>query len=263
MSLPQWLRDLLPADTAAQWERIRRVVPPSALMVGGTALTVHLRHRVSRDLDFFVLEPFDTGQLADELARSGRFAVTTHSEHTLNGVLGRTKVQFLDASDQRFVESPIEVAGIRVAGLGDILATKLKVIQDRGEHRDYFDLKSIEQRTGRTVEEGLRLFTQHYQLREPDRAVVEIVRGLGFHDDLEEDPGVPEPLTRTTSYWQARLPALVAAADRTGTVARRHSPTGSPPRATTPREDHPTGPIYVDGYVRADGTVVRGYIRRR
>jgi hypothetical protein len=40
------------------------------------------------------------------------------------------------------------------------MAMKLKVVGDRGELRDYFDLMTIEQRTGRTADEGLALFLE-------------------------------------------------------------------------------------------------------
>jgi len=38
---------------------------------------------------------------------------------------------------------------------GDLLATKLKVIGDRGELRVYFDVLTIERNTGHRVEGGL------------------------------------------------------------------------------------------------------------
>ena len=56
MTLPAWLRAVLPDGTAETWEQIRSVVPDCAYLVGGTAIAVHLRHRVSRDLDFFLAE---------------------------------------------------------------------------------------------------------------------------------------------------------------------------------------------------------------
>lgn len=215
VALPRWLQAVLPPDTAASWEQIRTIVPDGGLLVGGTALTVHLRHRFSQDLDFFITEPFDPERLAGELSRTASFAITMLADGTLNGLFGRTKVQFLDAQDQRFVEVPVDVEGIAVAGLGDLLTTKLKVIQDRGEHRDYYDLKAIEQLAHRTVEEGLLLFPQHYALRDPTTAVVQIVRGLSYHDDLDEDPALPESLLDTTSYWTRRLPEIVVHLSRT------------------------------------------------
>lgn len=221
MTLPKDLRQVLPADAAVRWQQIGDVVPASALLVGGTALAAHIHHRVSRDLDFFVTEPFDTGALAHRIAALAPFAVTFQDDRTLNGVLGRTKVQFLEGAGQRFVEPAVDVAGLAVAGVGDILATKLKVIQDRGEHRDYFDIKAIEQHGGRDVETGLLLFARHYQLGNPEAAIVEVIRGLGYHGDLDEDPAVPEPLSATTSYWAARVPGLLSALDVTAAALRR------------------------------------------
>ena len=53
MTLPDWLRDVLADDTAATWELLAPVLPSELYLAGGTALAVHVRHRVSRDLDFF------------------------------------------------------------------------------------------------------------------------------------------------------------------------------------------------------------------
>ena len=104
VTLPAWLRRVLPTDTAAGWEQLRDVVPASALLVGGTGLAAHVQHRLSRDLDFFLTEPFDPAELAARLSRLAPFAVTGQDARTLNGLLGRTKVQFLEAVGQHFVE---------------------------------------------------------------------------------------------------------------------------------------------------------------
>jgi predicted nucleotidyltransferase component of viral defense system len=53
------------------------------------------------------------------------------------------------------VDRDTKIAGLRVASLRDLAATKIKVIGDRGELRDYFDLMVIEQRTPVTVETAL------------------------------------------------------------------------------------------------------------
>jgi predicted nucleotidyltransferase component of viral defense system len=79
-----------------------------------------------------------------DLERLGSFAVIEHEEHTLNGQFHETKVQFLHAAKQTRLEPTTEIAGIQVAGLSDILAMKLKVIADRGELRDYFDIMRMD-----------------------------------------------------------------------------------------------------------------------
>ncbi|MQA13767.1 MAG: hypothetical protein GEV09_06205 [Pseudonocardiaceae bacterium] len=76
MTLPGWLRAVLPAGTAQTWAAIRAVVPDAAYLVGGTAIAVHLQHRVSRDLDFFLSEAADLTAIRHQLEAIGRLAVT-------------------------------------------------------------------------------------------------------------------------------------------------------------------------------------------
>ena len=130
-----------------------------------------------------------------------------------------TKVQFLHADEgrpQQLLESPAQVDGLHVARVSDLMAMKLKVVGDRGELRDYFDLMTIEQRTGRMADEGLALFVERFQPEYPDQAINHILLGLGYFDDVDPDDGLPVPRAEIVDYWtggNARsLPP--AAADR-------------------------------------------------
>lgn len=214
MTLPAWLRAVLPGDTAATWEAIRAVLPEQAYLVGGTAIAVHLRHRVSRDLDFFLTAPADLDRLRAALDGLGRFAASMHTEDTLNGLFERTAVQFLSATDQRVLEKLTVVEGVPVSGLGDLLATKLKVIGDRGELRDYFDVKVIETHGGRLAEEGLGLFVERYRPRDPDAAVRHLLLGLGYFDDVADDPFLPETREQILDYWRRRQPEITRSLGR-------------------------------------------------
>jgi predicted nucleotidyltransferase component of viral defense system len=49
---------------------------------------------------------------------------------------------------------------LAVADIKDLMAMKLKVLSERGELRDYYDVKDIDERGGVTVEEGLALFRE-------------------------------------------------------------------------------------------------------
>jgi hypothetical protein len=80
------------------------------------------------------------------------------------------------ASTRRSRRESWLVGGIEVAGVGDILAMKLKVIVDRGELRDYFDLMAIERDAGRTVEEGLGLSLERYGLELEPFVIEPVVR---------------------------------------------------------------------------------------
>jgi hypothetical protein len=209
MALPPELQEVLLGDTAQTWELIAPALPRELYLIGGTALAVHLHHRVSRDLDFFFHEDVDLDQLAATLQDLGPFAITLRSEGTLNGLFSETKVQFLSAASQKLLEQPTEVAGLRVAGIGDIFATKLKVIGDRGELRDYFDLMEIERQAGRRVEEGLGLLLTRYEVPPGHPTINHIVNALGYLDDVDDDDLLPMEKDVIEAYWRKRQPEIV------------------------------------------------------
>jgi hypothetical protein len=211
--LPADLEWFLPSATSAAWSKLAPLVPADGYLVGGTALTVHLMHRVSRDLDFFVPTEFEPERLAEELSGAGSFTPTRLEAGTLNGVFDTARVQFLDASGQHMLDETMVVAGVRVAGLRDLFATKLKVIADRGELRDYFDLLVIEQQAGLRAEDGLRMFVDRYRPTVPRQAVAGIVLGLGYLDDVADDPALPMRREDVEKYWRRRQPEIEKAVD--------------------------------------------------
>ena len=209
MTLPAELTEILPDETARAWERIAPILPPSCRLAGGTALAVHLHHRQSRDLDFFYKDPnLDLAALEQELSQLGSFAVSSRAPGTLNGILHGAKLQFLDAHDQIDLDQPEPHAGIFVSSLADIFATKVKVIGDRGELRDYFDLKQIEELTGRGVEEGIGLYMTRYQVPPEHPSIGHIVEALAYLDDVDEDDMLLEDRATIAAYWKRRQPEI-------------------------------------------------------
>lgn len=202
------LAAFLPVSTLAAWRAIAPVVPSIAYLSGGTALTAHLKHRVSRDLDFFTEDHFDVRALNEALNTVGTFAPTLADEGTLNGIFDDTKVQFLDASSQQLVEPTTQFGGVRLASLADLLATKLKVIQDRGALRDYFDLMVLDEHI--SIEEGLSLVVQKYRPVAPAGVIANVVRGLGYLDDVEDDPSLPLPRIEIEAFGARRQPEVIA-----------------------------------------------------
>jgi predicted nucleotidyltransferase component of viral defense system len=214
MRLPERVRATVPADTADTWETIAAALPDELYLGGGTALAVHLRHRVSNDLDFFYhRDSVDLSKVRRTLDGLGSFAVVNSGSGTLNGVFSKTKVQFLHADEvapQTRLEPLTEVGGISVAGIGDILAMKLKVVAERGELRDYFDLMAIEQQADRTVEEGMALFAERYGRPRENATIEPIIRALGYFDDIDEDLSLPLAKDEIAAYWRRRQPEIVS-----------------------------------------------------
>ncbi len=216
MTFPEHLRRVLPPATRRAWEAIVPGLPEGAYLVGGTAIAAHLGHRESRDLDVFTTVPFDPHTVDAALGRIGAFQRTSIDEGTLNGVYEATKIQVLDASAQALLEPPTTIAGLAVAGLGDLLATKLKVIGDRGELRDYLDFQLIEQLGHRRVEEVIGLYLARYRPEDPDPAVSHLVAALGYFGDVADDPFLPVAREEIVRFWRRRQPEVVAHLDRWG-----------------------------------------------
>ena len=220
MSLPPEIKKVLPRDTAASWEKLAPVLPPELYLAGGTALAVHLKHRVSRDLDFFFHSgAVDLPELESTLTAIGPFAVTSRAPGTLNGLFSQTKVQFLhcdEAAEQTLLQPPSEVAGLQIAGIPDIFAMKLKVIADRGELRDYFDLMVIEQQTGLGVEEGLGFFLTRFRRPPENQVLMPVLSALGYFDDVDEDASLPLGKPEIAAYWRRRQPEIARHMQRFG-----------------------------------------------
>ena len=212
--IPDELRAFLPPDALRTWEAIGSLVPAPAYLAGGTAITVHLMHRISRDLDFFFDDDVDLDDLAEALTQAGPFAATMHTDTTLNGVFSATPIQFLDARGHHAVDDDIRVGTLRIASMRDLVAMKLKVVGDRGELRDYFDLMAIEQAERGSAEMGLGDFLDRYRPKDPGSALLHIVEALGYLDDVDEDDLVPISKDDVASYWERRQPTVLRAMGR-------------------------------------------------
>ena len=218
--LSKELQAVLPADTRKAWISLAPILPSALYLGGGTGVAVHLRHRTSRDLDFFFHQSaVDLKRLAEQVGYVGPFAVTEIGAGTLRGLLGSTKLEFLHADEvapQKRLEEPTLVAGLRVAGLKDLIAMKLKVMAERGEMRDYFDVKAMDEQGPLSVEEGIALYLDRYRLDPAGGAVQALVCAMGYLDDVEEDEALPDTKAELTEWWQKRQVSVIRNLSRAG-----------------------------------------------
>ncbi len=218
-SLPKELRDVLPPDAQKAWTLLAPILPPTLYLGGGTGVAVHLKHRESRDLDFFYHRgAVDLGRLAEQVAGAGSFAVTEVASGTLRGLFGATKLEFLHADEtapQTQLEEPTVVAGIRVAGLKDLIAMKLEVMGERGEMRDYFDVRALDEQSPLSVEEGIALYLERYRLDPASGAIRALIRAMGYLDDVEEDEALPIAKDELAAWWRKRQAEVIRNLSRT------------------------------------------------
>jgi hypothetical protein len=141
------LLDRLPAPQRKLWTELSEV-PRGFVLYGGTALTLRLGHRISEDFDFFSNEAL----LPDDLERKVPFLQNAirlqSSPNTLVSSAdrdGAVKISFFGGLNLRRVQDPepAEGPGILVASLLDLAATKVEVVQDRAEAKDYLDVHRL------------------------------------------------------------------------------------------------------------------------
>lgn len=147
LSLPQ--RELWPALAS---------VPRHFVLYGGTALALRLAHRASVDFDFFTSEALD-GEWLLRLPFAANAEVLQRQPDTLTLSVvtsAPVKVSFFGGIDFGRVGEPERVADgvMLVASMLDLFATKLKVLLQRVQPRDYQDLAAI-LRTGLPLRDGL------------------------------------------------------------------------------------------------------------
>lgn len=202
----------LPDGVAAALRKLRPVLPEGLYLAGGTAVAMRLGHRKSQDLDFFFHGgAADIDELEAMLIGLGS-AVEFRGPGTLRGYVDATKVAFLQADlagFQQRLEEPETLADIRVARMKDLMAMKLKVLAERGELRDYYDVKCIDEDGSVSLEDGVAFFLRRYGLDRASDALPHLVRALGYLDDVEEDESLPMSKAELARWWQARQVELL------------------------------------------------------
>lgn len=112
-------------------------------LAGGSALALHLGHRVSVDLDFFTpQDDYEQEPLIQELRKIGHLTVRQQRPGTLNALLEGTQVSFF-IYPYPMLEEFRDLWSIRVAGVLDLALMKLAAIGQRGRKRDFIDLYFI------------------------------------------------------------------------------------------------------------------------
>ena len=140
--------EVLPPTQREVWNELK-TTPDHFVLYEGTALSLRLGHRSSVDFDFFSSEPFSPGDLQPKVPYLQEAQRLQSEPNTLTCLVQRRgetiKISFFGGLDMAKVGHPQQTSGngIWVASLSDLAATKLKVIQDRAEAKDYLDLARL------------------------------------------------------------------------------------------------------------------------
>lgn len=187
---------ILPANQRDLWESLRPLQYRGFVLYGGTAISLRLGHRVSVDFDFFSDLPFDHSSLLADLPFAERAQVIQEAPNTLtllvsppSGTGDSVKVSFFGGLALGRVEVPESTTDgvLFAASFLDLMGTKLKVIQQRAEKKDYLDIHAMIH-SGVRLDQGLgaakALYGRAFQPSEALKALVYFQDG-----NLSELPG--------------------------------------------------------------------------
>ena len=119
-------------------------------LVGGTALSLHLGHRMSIDIDLFTDAPY--GSIDFGLIEKTLKETFSYTEGDFGGAAGMGKSYLIGTNKTEaikldlyysmdpFFQNAVTVEGIRMATIDEIVAMKVDVIQRRGRKKDFWDL---------------------------------------------------------------------------------------------------------------------------
>ena len=107
-------------------------------LVGGTALALHLGHRVSVDLDFFGKIDAPIEDIVFELSSFASVSPISASKMMRFLIVDGIKVDIVNYP-YPWIDSPVVENGVTLAGIKDIAAMKLSAITNRGTKKDFID----------------------------------------------------------------------------------------------------------------------------
>lgn len=208
--------EILPDGQRRLWPTLAALAPLGWVLYGGTAIALRYGHRVSVDFDFFNAQPLHRQVLGLALPWLPSAEVLQDQPETLTLLVpvapdNEVKVSFFGGLAIGRVSDPeISNDGVaQVASPLDLLATKLKVLLQRAESKDYLDVATLLQ-SGLGLADGLAAATALYGSSFPPE---EALKALVYYadGDLPELPGA----------IRRRLEAAVIEVDTLPTSARR------------------------------------------
>jgi Nucleotidyl transferase AbiEii toxin, Type IV TA system len=221
--------EILPKAQQEIWPLLAPAPRLSLVLYGGTAIALHLGHRISVDFDFFRTEPLNKNDIETSFTFVRNAQTIQEDESTLVVIApmqsGSVKVSFFGGLDMGTINEPQRTndTTLLVASLEDLLATKLKAIMDRAEAKDYRDISAMLS-AGVSLETALGGFAKMYG-KDPGLPL----RAMGFFKDgdLPLLPKTDQDFLRSARDRVSEIPEVAITRGSLATTARQQRPLSS------------------------------------
>lgn len=152
------------------------------VLVGGSALSLHLKHRQSEDLDFFTYcDYFDKEKIFGVMNYYDQKEILNETNDQVDMLLDRVKVTFFNAK-WSFLEPESMVKNkINIAKIENIAGMKVNTLFLRAKFRDYYDLYAISKKMDiKQIYENAQKIVTGINFKLFSAAII-------FTDDIEDD----------------------------------------------------------------------------
>ena len=180
--------DILPSAQQLLWPQLRMAATLGFVLYGGTAVALRLGHRQSVDFDFFSSDALNQVRLRQSFPFLASATVLQDRPNTFTVLVPASalapqavKISFFGTIGFGRVGSPqfTDDGAVIVASLDDLMATKLKVILQRSEAKDYRDIAAMLEANVR-LDHGLASAREMFH---PTFQPSESLRALSFFGD--------------------------------------------------------------------------------
>lgn len=196
--MSEWHCDVL----GLRQQRVLRELGPllcgqGAYLAGGTAIALHMGHRVSVDLDFFQNSTFgDPHELVEQIKQSGiPFQSQQLTDKAIHGTARQVKVTLMWYAYLRIrrVRRCPEL-NCDVAALDDLAAMKLAAVCQRSSKKDFVDVWAL-LKSGRSLRSMLTAYQRTFDVAD----VAHVLYRLADFDEVDRQA---MPRMRWKSSWK-------------------------------------------------------------
>ena len=174
-------------------------------LVGGTALSLYIGHRISIDIDLFSDTDFDAAKLSEHLDSHYRAEKTQTLKNGAFSLVENIKVDLI-AHQYPWLFPVNNVDGIRMASIDDIGAMKVHaVVQSGNRIKDFVDIHYL------LEYRSLNQLINSYQQKYPDANRVLAQNAILYFSDIDFD--IPIKLIKQPLAW-GKVEERLAAASR-------------------------------------------------
>ncbi|KOS07563.1 hypothetical protein AM493_17080 [Flavobacterium akiainvivens] len=193
----------------AMWELMQRLMKDEVLkdfvLVGGTALSLKIGHRLSVDIDLFRQDGFDVKELRSYLESYYKAQPTQDFENSVMTFIDDIKVDLI-SHQYRYLKPVETIEGIRLVSLEDIGAMKLLAIAQSGRRiKDFVDMYYLLEHNPLVV--YLEGYAKKYGANPVvARNAVNYFKNVSTKQIMEYFPGKKEEWEKTMErLWQAKI----------------------------------------------------------